>query len=165
MTDERLFAMDTDGNPHGIAPFYTGRVADGRQLLMGPDYDGMLLLWFDDGGVLLEAETLPIPRERGDQGSSYEERAIRRMVEWQREAGYRPGRIRVKHFWLDEPFRAGIRLLPEWAIEFLCDPYLFPTEEERQETQDYLDEWQAKGKFVLHWGESNYYIGENCAVS
>jgi hypothetical protein len=164
MTDERLFTLDTDGDPEGDPAFYTGRVSDGRQVLLGYGYEGMLQVWFDEAGTLLGAEPLPVTREHND-GNLYMAQLLRRVREWKREVGYGPGRIRVRHFWLHEPFDIGIRLLPQWALDFLCDPYVFPTEEERQETQAQIESGLARGDFVLHWGMSQYYIGPDCLVS
>ncbi len=73
--------------------------------------------------------------------------------------------IMVHHFFITDPILIAIRICPQWMLDFLCDPYSEPTPEDKKRTQDMVAEWQANGKFVLHWGLSTYYINKDLVSS
>jgi hypothetical protein len=115
---------------------------------------GLLFLWFDVEGRFLSVEPFILSEAERDSGEDYHDRYIRHFLERGRELGVRSGPIRVRHFYLGEPFLMAIRLLPEAALECLCDPHssLSDFEDIAQEVQEVKD-GVASGQFNLFWDE------------
>jgi hypothetical protein len=167
VAEERLFTIKFDGDLGRFATFYTGHTVDGRQLLVG--WSGsreqpFLFLWFDADGRFLSAELFGSPCQ--DMGPEedylayckrYDDFHLRRLAERGAEFGYRPGPIRVRHFYIDEPFLVAIRLTWSWAIELLCEPYSapIPFDQVARDLQRVKDR-VASGLFGLHWGDEGY---------
>src|SRR5262245_35598483 len=103
-----MFTLNTVGSPRGFATFYTGHVADGRQLLAGwgedPEADGLHFFWFDAEGRFLTGESFGPPSGEGSSGEGDIKFWIRHFRARRAELGYRAGPIRVRHFACDRPF-------------------------------------------------------------
>ncbi len=166
MGDDRLYTLDTLGDPHGSASLYTGRVPDGRQVLIGWDYGGLLLLWFDPQGELLEVEQWQIPCDP-DWGAHgpHKDQILRLLPGRQAEMGFQPGPIQVRHFDVDDPFEIRFRGMTVAMLDFLDNPYHLTTEEDREDMTQGIAEWQAGGNFVLVWGDEGFCLtreGKQC---
>src|SRR4051812_15140953 len=124
MTDDnKLFLLRGDwreANHHT-----TGRLPDGRQVLIGWEYEGVLFLWFSASGKFLRAEPVEVSVEAGNQRP--EERlmgAAHRYVEdWRTANDFVQGPIRVSFFYIRDPFVVTVRMLRQGALDLLCDPY------------------------------------------
>jgi hypothetical protein len=125
----------------------------------------MAILWFSAEGSLEEVEDLPVPEDFPvDSFPNSTSWTVHHILEWQKRVGYLAAPIRVRHFFIEQPVLIAIRLLPEWAIEFLQNPYLYPDLEEREYFRDSISKWLESGKFVLYWGEEDFYIEEDGRV-
>lgn len=137
MSEDQLFTFGTDSSHDRMATIYTGHSADGRQLLAGwgrPDC-GMVFLWFDEEGRLLQVEPVILAEAEREWEDSHARPDYSYLREIDRlngaylsylraretEAGtFRPGPIQVRHFYTDEPFPITIRVLPNAALEVLA---------------------------------------------
>jgi hypothetical protein len=162
MNDEdRLFELGSDAKPFAEAYYWTGRVADGRQLLFGRgDNEDVLVLWFDAEGRYSHLESFPVPRalDKRNEPGSYAQLMVEHLIAYQREKGCRPAPIRVRHFCIDEPLTAAIRLMDIWMLEFLCAPYVDPdhSDDDRRILLKSIARWQARGGFRLVWGGEEF---------
>jgi len=160
--------------------FYTGTIADGRQVLMGLLCPKLVAVFFDADGNLLQVESRPLsrlPPRQGAIGVSWEtdvgvlslegvrpgpyqvydphfQAALTRdLAAWKREIQFQDAPITVREFFLDDRF-LGIRRLPDHLQEFKENPdNVAKDEEERRGLEDRIREWESLGQFVLLWGE------------
>ncbi len=175
--EDRLFVLNTNGNPEDFYCYFTGKTADGQQVLQAwyagenPYIEGMTqaqLVWFDSGGNIISTESVALPllpaapppwsSEDITQGC----RTVRRHMG---TLGVVPGPIRVRHFWLEEPFRMGISLLPPWLPEQIWDPYSIPGSQNLEEALYGVNVVVGNkrfGDFRLFWGEEVFGVcGDN----
>jgi hypothetical protein len=137
---------------HGYAKFYHGVVADGRQLLLGwgpaPEV-AAVALWFSPEGEFIERQVFALPeRPQGVGMGQWVPLVQAKLREW----GFRPQPIRVRHFYLSDPFRITLRILSDESVQCLCDP-LSVCEDSADTTQHLplLMQQQRDGYFKLVW--------------
>ncbi len=157
---QRLYKIATT-----VPYFYTGRLMDGTQMLMGVQPPNLVGVVFDPDGNYLTTSLKQISREQRptlrDQSeidpTSAEDEFSAYIYDWQRELKLRTETISVKQFSLPERW-IGIRDLPEHYQEVLDHPENF-SEERLQELQGDIEAWRGSGEFVLDWDE-DYYMSE-----
>ena len=110
----------------------TGRLKDGRQLLIG-----RFTFFFSSAGDFLSRDSTP-------------------------EGGFTEAPIHVKRFLLVERHfgAVGLRDLPETAREF-AEGIGAWGDDERQEYPELIREWFESGKYVFHFGSSDFYLNAN----
>ena len=153
MNDERTFTIQP-GRPDVLTKWYAGSVADGRLVLARQSNDALLeVIWFTPQGTLLGAEKVPIPKAklRPDR-PFYPDQVLQFILDWQKAVGFRSHPITVRHFHIDEPFHAGLRLLFLSEFRRLEDPYEESDPTLREELQQLKFDWLASENFVLYWG-------------
>lgn len=152
-THERLYTVAS--NP---PYFYTGRLANGTQLLMGIQPPDFVLVEFDIHGNYLR-----VWGEDNALGSSgisqhlVEPKADETLVQlqsWQTKLGIKHDTILIKKFFLPERW-IGIKELPEHYQEVLDEPDTFTLERQKQLNDD-IRLWNDAGSFVLYWDEDYY---------
>jgi hypothetical protein len=75
------------------------------------------------------------------------------------ELGAVPGTIRVKQFDLSAfGYAVGIEAYPEYLRQIREDPEGIADEEDRAESQEALDAWEASGEFVFWWRGTDYHV-------
>jgi hypothetical protein len=171
MVEERLFSIGEGCTFEHYERCYAGRAADGRQALIGWCSSlgkPFLLLWFDADGRFLGTEMFGelfrdmSPTEAKadyDQARAYYDQCraflLGELAARAAELGIRPGPIRVRHFYTEEPFLVAIRLLPQAALDMLCHPYSFPCPSFDHIVRDIqsIKDGVASGEFNLFWGE------------
>ncbi len=157
---QRLYQIATT-----IPYFYTGRLMDGTQMLMGVQPPNLVGVVFDADGNYLRTSLKQLSREQRptlrDQPEvnpkSAEDEFSAYIYGWQRELKLIAGTISVKQFSLPERW-IGIRDLPEHYQEVLDHPENF-SEERLRELQGDIQEWRESGEFVLDWDE-DYYLSK-----
>ena len=153
--ENRLFRLRTPGDPAGLEKFYTGRVTDCRQVLAGWGESGLVVLYFDDGGEYLEHQV--VPAQAGEDDGML-------VLGWQRRAGFTPRPIAVQHFYLTKPVFATLRVLPDFLLKFLCDPYSAGSPDRQEHFAEELARWRASESFVLHWGEEKFFCAKDMKI-
>jgi hypothetical protein len=159
MNDERTFVIDPIESPTHLLKWYAGSVADGRLVLFGQSNDALLeVIWFTPQGTFLKGEKVPIPKEKVRADIPfYPGQVLQFILDWQKHVGFRSHPITVRHFHLDQPFHAGIRLLFSWDRDFLRDPYYHePFPDGRQYRHQSILDWLAARNFVLYWGREEF---------
>ena len=135
---------------------YAGRLADGRQILVGPLPPDALILRFTAWGDLEGVEKHALPELR--DGDDLE----REVIACFQQAGATPELIRVRRFSSGDPGS----LLAD--IERGQDPRGYVRIEIVDLPYDGMDEadeqrWLSSGAYVLEWGDS-YYVGADGQV-
>lgn len=152
----RLYILTTRGDPQGYASYYTGQVGDGRQLLLGWAYDGLIALWFDSRGELLNTEKLTPPAaEVVADGGASQGASLRLLRGWLPQVGYKSASIQVRWFrvWVDD-FPIYLKGLPEG----LDGTYgaISHAPEQVSETKKTIEEWRAEKNVVFVWGDESF---------
>ena len=150
---ERLFRIRN--NRHY---FYTGQLPGGQQIMMGIQLPEILAVYFDKAGRFQKFESR---RLQGTLSSHDDSGALAQLRAWQKELHFAAGPIRVKKFF-DTQRWVGIRELPEHYEEVIEHPERFESSRLEQLQAD-IQEWRARGDFVLYWSE-NYYLDKNGEV-
>ena len=161
---QRLYKIATN-----VPYFYTGRLADGAQTLMGVQPPDLVGVVFSVDGDYIKTLTKHISQERRlttqDQSEvvpdADEDEFSAYIYEWQTELKVMPDTISVKQFYLPERY-IGISDLPEHYQEVLDHPENF-SEERLRELQGDIQAWRGSGEFVLDWDE-DYYMSEEGEV-
>lgn len=152
---QRLYNITTN-TPY----FYTGRLSDGTQMLIGVQPPNLVGIVFDVTGDYLETSLKQMDQEQEPTAEDQDkaDAAFSALIhEWQTDLGVVPGTISVNQFCLPERF-IGITDLPEHYQEVLDHPENF-TEERLQMLRGDIEAWRANGQFVLNWDE-DYYMSE-----
>src|SRR5690349_1027952 len=131
----RLFAIKNEGHD-----FFTGRCADGRQVVMGLLCPELVAVFFDAKGAYLGCEERrwnPMAGKLAGRkppyhifGDRFRKLITEQMKEWQAELGFRTATIRVKEFWAKN-HTVGIEELPSHYRDIETADWL-SNEEERQ---------------------------------
>ncbi len=184
MTEDRRYPLSTYGQEDRSAPFFTGRTADGSQLLLGPFDGGILVIRFSRDGEFLACEQHPLLTSRESIGADIRARhpvlgasdfAMLRAIEFgdaegaevrvlRDRLGVSPATIQVRAFHLDD-YPIGIDPYPDFLEQVKDDPGSIEDEEEREELLEALRNWEANGEFVFWWGNDLYVDGTGKVVS
>lgn len=171
----RTYTLRTHGDDAGDADFYTGRLPDGRPVILGPYNDHALLVMFYPDGRYRAHLTRDLPPGDKDPSDRTETRRRAKALAraWREELGLHldPGPIRVGGFMLpdsrinqwDPYHHVYITDLPRWGLVYRYDPYFYPTKEERSEVAASLAAWKESGKFVFWWGK-DYHMSRDGEV-
>jgi hypothetical protein len=150
MDTKPRYVLYTAGNPNGHATFYVGRVPDGRGVVAGECWAGLLVIRFDPSGKLLDHHVVPLQPETGGTDRTGQIQA------WLRREGFRPERIEVEEFTVDEPAGVGISDYP-WGLEPPSDP----TDPDVRDRVEFARQWDEDGGFVVHWGGANVWMDKH----
>ncbi len=157
MNEDRLFPFLTPQRFDG------GWVGDHSQVLINRGDDENLFLWFDGAGNFLRLEGEPFPIGPLEEYDLFRRRYDEAIRSWMEERGVVPGMLRVRQFWLDEPFTIGIARHPEWMLEFLADPYAEAPDDWDRE-RERIDRWEHHEGFIFWWDQSEYWMNETGKV-
>jgi hypothetical protein len=144
-----LFTVQSD--PHyGI----TAGTAGNRQVLLAGTADGILSIFFDGDGNLVET-VLTAFSGRGDPERDF--------TRWEEQLGFTAQPIRIMRFSIPE-YGIGIADLPAGMRECLEHPRRF-TEKERGMILEDIQTWLSTGQFVLQWREEFYMNSRGQVIS
>ena len=158
---------------HDNGYFDTGATGDGRQVIMSFSWGGLIAVFFDRDGSLLDWEVRPLPREpdchpvsgRMLHSPEFDAAVEAATRSWKRELNLHEQPIRVRRFSIDE-LGVGIEDLSDDDEDFLKAPEMEePEEEERLERWKSLREWWSSGSFVLYWGNDLWLDGDGNVTS
>lgn len=130
--------------------FYTGRIGDGRQALMGLLCPELVTFFFSPDGALIGREArpwdYPAPQFHGDGPYQIYDAEFRRRLEeqmsgWKSALGFEAQTIGVQAFF-DREYYVGVEELPG------------PEEEEDWEGEaEVLEAWREQGVFTFYWAK------------
>ncbi len=158
--ESRVFAVGS----HDFS-YFTGIIADNRQVVMGLLTPRVVAYFFDADGAFQERETCdweyPAPRVRNSDiwrlnDAEFQARLAAQIERWQQEIGFVPGVIEIQWFF-DEELSVGIETLPE----SLRDLSWSKGEPVEYEMKARLEEWQAAGSFLFCWDRDYLMAGED----
>ena len=142
--------------------FFTGVLADGRQVVLGT-LSAVVAYFFDPDGNFVSREERhwsPAAAEALAAAPPYGEfaalAALQRQ-EWEGEFGFRTATIRVKQFF-DRDHGVGIEPLPGHFRD-VEPPEWFTNAPARRRYTERRDQWLADGKFVWYWGKGYFMSG------
>lgn len=149
----KLYLLNSESEEVSENGIITGQSTDGLQVLIGNYNRKPLVLFFDlDGGI------------QGIQHPS-QDHILGQLVVSERQDSleWRPGLIRVRGFMLPE-HRIYLADYPTWGIVFRQDPFVYPTAEDREAVRRQMEDWDARGMFVLWFGDQEYHFGQDGAI-
>src|SRR5262249_15722628 len=149
---KRLFRLRTAESENPC--YYTWVLANGKQVLLGGCVGQLVCAQFNPAGKLVAEETRPFPRDMvGEDGEDYVRRRPAGVVAWWSELGAKQGSIEVRHFYLHDP-GIGISPYPQHLHYLERDD----EDEDSDPTSEAIEAWREIGRFVFHWGSSEYYM-------
>ena len=132
--------------------FYTGVMADGKQVLFGWHSDFVAVLIFDTMGNLLETREYPLGIDlKQGYGPVVEARALWEILTIKAALHFRGSSIHVKPFFV-EKWQLGIKPFPLDLEDYLTHPQDFSDDDAADYRAD-IARWIAEGNCVLYWGE------------
>lgn len=138
--------------------FYACKRPDGEQLLFGIQLPEVVVLHFDERGVLRYVDARPVRTATSDP---YAPELENELEEVKRELGWSPSAIDVAEFYLPDRW-IGVRQLPDHYQEVIDHPERF-TADRRDVLENDIRQWLDRGDFVLYWTE-DYYLDRDGEV-
>ena len=146
-------------DPGPDADFRTGMGADGRQVLIGMLYPGLVAVFFDERGKLVHVEerVLEEPTLRAFRAGQISKVELRghydsALLRWQREIGLTERPISINEFYLHD--RAiGIEPVPKHLRDAVAAAARGDRSEDTRELAEQADEWARNEMYVLWWGK------------
>ena len=151
--EERLYTIQNES-----FDFWTGRLGNGNQVLMGLGPDEVTLVEFDLDGNYLRTIERQITKTQEPlnfpyNGPQNREQGTKEILKWQSEIGFYGAAINVKKFFVRDRLIGIDELSP--SLRYVEDePELF-TEEELPFYQTLLREWRENKQFVFYWGRDH----------
>jgi hypothetical protein len=140
--------------------WFTGRGAEGVQLLVAVNDADADVLRFDSEGRLASSDT--VPHDLTDLGEwSPTNDPHERVVSFLRDTiGFKEGTIHVRCF-NDDRSGFAVKLLPHWFESFIRVPEQTP-EKYRKGFAENLHEWiEKRDTYVLEWQGNTFFIDSN----
>ncbi len=133
---------------HQCYGFETGITKDGKQVIVGSDWDAFIVIYFDKDGHHLSVDIL------GKEAALLEQ--------WKQEYLLKEQTICIQEFFIKDRF-ISLSKMPHDIIEFIEEPQNF----DANEIEDYqyqLEYWQTRSDdFVFYWNEE-YWCGKDGEV-
>ncbi len=154
--------MDRKYTIDSCLDFQTGRLPDGRQVLLGllcPVASAIVFSPEGDYQEVLERALVFLKRRPNGIFDTYDERIKPEIELWKLELGWMPRPIVVKKFAVDN---LGVRVedYPTY-FEDLDAPTI--AADEREELTKSKAEWDREGMYVLWWGK-DYWMASDGSV-
>lgn len=143
--------------------YYTGRLPDSSQVLMGWCKEFIVVIVFSEGGnvVELQKHDLAVDTSKG-LGPIVEAAVAKQVVEIQQQLGFRDAPIRVQPFFFDD-LGVELKVFPDDLEDFLAHPEDFPEDDAEIYRAD-IQEWESAGNCVLVWGNDYDLDGEGYTI-
>jgi hypothetical protein len=155
------------------AGFYTGTSGD-RQVLMGFNNPGLLAIFFDRDGNLLEVRERVFPKEWFREwevslaGEGGEERrrpnSTRERNALMAEIGFREGPIDIKPFDLEEKYWVSLDEVTSDVRDTLEHPEEYSEEDIESARMSLEISRELGGLYGFHWG-NDYYMNEDGTIN
>jgi hypothetical protein len=153
---DRVYTLQDCPRKGKTAGYWTGRLSDGCQAVMGAHHDTqVLLLRFDAEGDLVESLTRPASPRNADHVASG----------WQQDLGWQAGPIQVRAFMALPEHDAYIADGPWDIVIGKYDPYFYADPKERRRRQADVVRWEEAGNFALWWGRNCHCLGPDGRVA
>jgi hypothetical protein len=143
--------------------FVAGQDASGHQVLMGVTPSGLIALFFDKAGRLVDVEyreippALPRDEMEATKRMEYERGLWPLLDSWKQELGFEPCSIEIAPFFLDD-WQIGIACAPAFWQSFLENPLSIPDPSFRERRRAEVDNWRRQGNYVLWWCGKEYWM-------
>ena len=139
--------------------YWTGRLRNGKQVIIGPSLPNILVYLFDSDGKFFDRRVVQLsPKPRQNKytnnyiiDASFLFAMEAQIVSIQEDMGFMPQTIEIQQFYDDEE-DVGIKELPSEFEVFLADPDSYSAED-RNSLEMAVQEWYEKQRFVFVWGD------------